>query len=797
MKQIFIALFCLLSTFFASAQCPSGQSAIRLEIDPDQFFHEVSWCLTDGTNSVIYSQGNCNSELPQVFNYCVPNTGCTVFRIKDLLGDGISPDGSFKVFLNNVLIHSNETGDYGFGENIRFNCPQGSFCDQPFVANLGTQSTPNDQEAWYSFVAPDTGTYKISTCGLGNSCATKIWIYDHCSGIVVSENQTGAIFYANDGCSDGAEATLFLAAGSTYFIRIKYTNNACAGLPINFSLNYVGPVIGCTNPLACNYNPLATIASDCIFPGSPECPDAPDLVVMQDVLRNSMNLGFMANSDQCAVSEGCLRGVGNRYIINFTTHIKNIGTQDYYIGTPPSDPNSSTNQFVYDACHNHWHYRGYADYLLFDTNGNQIPIGSKNGFCVLDLECGDGGSAKYSCGNMGVTAGCGDIYDAGLPCQWIDITDLAAGTYTFVVRVNWDQDPDALGRIEKTYENNWAQACFVLNYAADGTPEIDFINNCPEYTDCQGTLYGNARADCSGVCGGTALQGDLNQDTLRNNNDVNAYLDAALADISTTTPCNELHENGVIDVFDAALLQECVLHSNETAYWGSRFPCTFPTGVENVNDIVYLLPGALDTVAKTFDIQIINPYNKIIGYQFSVSGLEVASVENLATGFYAIPQSTLNGKIIALSNDENIAIKKNILPLNFLRVHYTKLTDWVICVSEIQAIVNSKYQRSEALLADPNCLISGISGTKDLNKKAFVVFTQPNPFSVKTDLFINNPENEAFTVTLMDVTGRILRTYNNLRGEQLTIERGELLSGIYMYSVRNAKGIVSGKLMVD
>jgi hypothetical protein len=797
MKQLLFAFAFLLSCFFANAQCPTGQISVRLEIDPDQYFQEVSWVISDVANNVIYSQGQCANFNPAIFNYCIPDNGCTVFRILDSFGDGIAPDGSYKLFVNDILIHENPTGDFTNSETTRFNCPQGSFCDNPFVAVLGTQSTPTEQEAWYSFAPQDTGSYKITTCGLGNSCATKIWVYDHCGGIVVSEDQTGATFYADGGCADGADATLYLAGGKTYFIRIKYANNACAGLPINFKLSYEGPIVGCTDPVACNYNPLATVGADCIFPGDPECPDAPDLIILQDVLRASMNLGFMPNSDECAVSEGCLRGLGNRYIINFTTHIKNIGTQDYFIGSPPSNPNTPTNQFVYDACHNHWHYRGYADYILFDVDGNQIPIGSKNGFCVLDLECGDGGIPKYSCDVMGVTAGCGDIYDSGLPCQWIDITDLPAGTYTFVVRVNWDQDPDVLGRVEKSFDNNWAQACFVLEYAADGTPEVDFINDCPEYTDCAGVLYGDAREDCAGNCGGTALHGDMNQDTLRNNSDINAYLTTALADVSVATPCIELNENGIIDVFDAALLQECVLHADETAYWGSRFPCTFPTGVQNTKDIVYLLPGALDTVAKTFDIQIINPYNKIIGYQFSVSGLEVESVENLVTGFTVTPQSTVGGKIIALSSDENMAIKKNILPLNFLRVHYTSLTDWVICVSEIQAIVNSKYQRSEALLADPNCVVSGISGTKDLNEKSFAVFVQPNPFSDKTDLFFNNPENETFSVTLTDVTGRNVRTYNAIRGEQLTIEKGNLLSGIYIYSVSNAKGIVSGKLMVD
>ena len=65
----------------------------------------------------------------------------------------------------------------------------------------------------------------------------------------------------------------------------------------------------------------------------------------------------------------------------------------------------------------------------------------------MDLECSGGGSFQYGCGNMGISSGCGDIYDASLDCQWIDVTNVPAGDYTLVVRVNWDRSPDALGRV--------------------------------------------------------------------------------------------------------------------------------------------------------------------------------------------------------------------------------------------------------------------------------------------------------------------------------------------------------------
>ena len=105
-----------------------------------------------------------------------------------------------------------------------------------------------------------------------------------------------------------------------------------------------------------------------------------------------------------------------------------------------------------------------------------------------------------------------------------------------------------------------------------------------------------------------------------------------------------------------------------------------------------LQPGTVDTVAKTFDIQIANPYNTVMGYEFSVSGLVIESVENLATEHETVPMfNPATGKIIALAANES-SIKKNLTPSTFLRIHYASLTDHMVCISEITAVVNSKCQ---------------------------------------------------------------------------------------------------------
>ncbi len=790
-----LVLLCSLTSVFA--QCPAGQLSVRLEIDPDQYFMEESWQLTNLDGSVVFASDSCFNADLAIFNYCVPANGCTVFRIKDSYGDGITPDGYYKLFANDSLIHENIGGDYHFGEKVYFGCPPGTFCDAPFPVDTGVWTTPAGlAEIWYAFSPADTGTYQISTCFAENLCPTKIWLYDQCNGITLTSNATGANFYAENGCQEGALANVYLAGGSTYYIRLRYATDNCSNAPIHFSLLYNGPVIGCTDPAACNYNPLASVSATCIYPGNPECTNAPDLLVLEDELRNSMYVDVLNNGDACLVSEGCIKGTGARTLVRFTTHIKNIGTQDYFIGSPPLNPNTPSNQFVWDACHNHWHYRGYAEYILYNAAGMRLPIGSKNGFCVLDLECNDGGNGKYTCGNMGVTVNCGDIYDASLPCQWVDITDLPADTYTLVVRVNWDKSPDQLGRIEKNYDNNWAQGCFQLSYNG-AMPNVEFLeNNCPQYVDCLGETFGEAQIDCEGVCTGTALRGDWDHDAQRNTADVEAYLTAALSAAADATDCRDLYADAQIDVYDAALLQECNLHAGDPNYWGVRVPCDFPTGFLAAGDIVQIFPGLLDTLAKTFDVQMTNPFNSLIGYEFTVSGVQISSVENMSPDFDGLIQfDPAKGRILALSPAEK-TIKKHFTPTTFLRIHYEELTAMQACISGVDAVVNSKYQRSNAAVGQPACVsASGTSATQTVTREAFSVWAQPNPFQEKTTLFYPNPDRERMTITLSDLNGKIVRYYPDIRTESVTFERGALPPGMYVYTVQNDRTRVSGKVV--
>jgi len=213
----------------------------------------------------------------------------------------------------------------------------------------------------------------------------------------------------------------------------------------------------------------------------------PDLIVVESALRNSLKVDSVFNDDACYINEGCLSGTGNRHIIKFTTQIANVGDADFYAGEPPGPPGNTL--WVYDDCHRHWHYDGYAEYILLDEQDNVIPAGFKTGFCLTDIYCEPGYVKKYDCQNQGISAHCTDVYSSGLDCQWIDITSLAEGVYKLKVRVNYQEEPDFYGIYESTYQNNSAEVCFELFRTTSGRPYIyvPFLGmDCASY-DCYET----------------------------------------------------------------------------------------------------------------------------------------------------------------------------------------------------------------------------------------------------------------------------------------------------------------------
>jgi hypothetical protein len=211
----------------------------------------------------------------------------------------------------------------------------------------------------------------------------------------------------------------------------------------------------------------------------------PDLIVNPNVLHSAHLTTEVFSSSDCVVQEGQVGGTGARRLLVFPYQTPNLGHGSLIVGDPLDPANS--NLFEWAPCHGHFHFRKYAAYRLWKpadfakfqqleaqnptmlsadiiaNNGLTPVLGTKKGFCVLDLfpapnfhgardsrtytVCGYGTTH----GNQGISVGWADEYVARLDGQWIDVTNVADGDYILDVETN----PDHLFQ-EEHYDNNEA-----------------------------------------------------------------------------------------------------------------------------------------------------------------------------------------------------------------------------------------------------------------------------------------------------------------------------------------------------
>ena len=157
-----------------------------------------------------------------------------------------------------------------------------------------------------------------------------------------------------------------------------------------------------------------------------------DLVVWPDRLEPYESTETFVPED-CEVQENMI-GAGTHHLLRFSTESRNIGGGNVVMGRPEGNPN-----FEFQECHGHYHFKGFAAYTLRDLDGAIVAQGRKVSFCLEDVSQWDPQApfdAKFDCENQGIQAGWSDIYDGGLPGQWIDITGLPAGDYELEITIN-------------------------------------------------------------------------------------------------------------------------------------------------------------------------------------------------------------------------------------------------------------------------------------------------------------------------------------------------------------------------
>ena len=162
--------------------------------------------------------------------------------------------------------------------------------------------------------------------------------------------------------------------------------------------------------------------------------------------------------------EDCIGAPGARRLLRFSVETPNTGDADLVIGAPESP------LFEYSLCHGHHHFSGFASYQLIDAQGGQVATGHKQAFCLVDTHAYIDSAEtpttrRFNCNFQGIQRGWSDVYDSGLACQFIDITDVPDGAYTLRVHINTEDN-----LVESNYADNVVEVPVTLGDSTLETP---------------------------------------------------------------------------------------------------------------------------------------------------------------------------------------------------------------------------------------------------------------------------------------------------------------------------------------
>ena len=784
-KLTSVMFFC----FCLSSQI-SAQKELTITITSDDFPQDITWELQNQNCKEIVASGDMMG--------CLPNETCVVYSemvvddcytllLRDRNKDGIQAPGGYTVFYGGELVVESEA----FTERVYhdFNCGPGQTCSQAIVLSLPDRDifAPDTHEFWLEFTPEEDGHYRINTCdnrqtGVGVA-DTQLWYYDDCNRDLHTCGAEGSLNFSDDtfDCAPGSGFNFIpLEEGITYYIRhrplVDWTN-IIHNDSLKIKVQKLPVRKGCIDSTACNYDPFAQLDNlpdngSCFY--SVEC--APDLSLDVEELRSTIMVDTVFSNDLCFVEEGCLKGEGPREVIRFSTKIDNIGNADYVVGRPESSPDL----FDDNNCHGHNHHLGYAEYLIYRGEGQPEPVGFKSGFCVLDLDCSDAGGTlpKYICAYMGITAGCSDIYDEDIDCQWIDITDLDDGQYTIVVRINHFRLPDLRGLHEKTFDNNTGQACVEIDRSS-GKLVVNVLEDCEQYVDCLGNLNGDAVIDCNGDCGGTAHFGDLDGTGELEVNDLMLYLDMLESGLAEPTVCSDLNGDGEFSIADAALVYDCLEEKAENIDNPFHDHCSFPGGGTNLNDMGIIRISEFSATESYIDLEAWIPDRDLAAYQINVDGVKIESVEKLYT--QAADQLMHNGSaVFAMHGVTNLTRNTDFEP--FIRINYSDVLSDNICISTTSEFVNNMYDNISVIIED-GC--RSLTDTDEIQKR--LISIHPNPALDR--IRVNTGDHLAVKCDIINLDGKSVFSDNIDPVSNFDIPVTSLPEGLYVLKISFQDGI--------
>lgn len=318
--------------------------------------------------------------------------------------------------------------------------------------------SPTAPERVFRWTPSFSGVAIIDTCDGQSAFDTVVSLRaDACDGAEMACNDdTAGCFTTEPNDHHGSRLTAAVTAGRTYYVIVDGYGDGAGP----FSLRITPPDL-CGNGVRegaeeCDGADASRCASG-VCGDLCRCAPPPDGLPDLTVAVSEVQTQYGTTVPAADVAEGCATAAAGVDLVRFATETRNAGTADFVLGpplcpTPCSDHPGEVCENPQYLCgpaggYSRPHYANYASYELLDGNGQRVAAGAKQGWCLRD-QVGSCVTPVYTCADQGISAGCSDLYSASASCQYVDVTDVAAGDYLLQVRV------DPFDRVSELDEGN-------------------------------------------------------------------------------------------------------------------------------------------------------------------------------------------------------------------------------------------------------------------------------------------------------------------------------------------------------